>query len=33
MRILLVEDEPLILMDVELQLQDAGHVTSRGTPI
>jgi CheY-like chemotaxis protein len=25
MRILLVEDEPLILMDVELQLQDAGH--------
>ena len=25
MRILLVEDEPLILMDVELRLQDAGH--------
>jgi two-component system, response regulator PdtaR len=25
MRILLVEDEPLILLDVELQLRDAGH--------
>jgi two-component system, response regulator PdtaR len=25
LRILLVEDEPLILMDVELQLQKAGH--------
>ena len=25
MRILLVEDEPLILMDVEIQLQEAGH--------
>jgi two-component system, response regulator PdtaR len=24
-RILLVEDEPLILMDLELQLQDAGY--------
>ena len=29
MRILLVEDEPLILMDLEMQLQTAGHdVTS-----
>jgi CheY-like chemotaxis protein len=25
LRILLVEDEPLILMDVEIQLQEAGH--------
>ena len=25
MKILLVEDEPLILMDVELRLQQAGH--------
>jgi CheY-like chemotaxis protein len=25
LKILLVEDEPLILMDVELQLQEAGH--------
>ena len=25
MRVLLVEDEPLILMDIELQLQEAGH--------
>jgi two-component system, response regulator PdtaR len=25
LRILLVEDEPVILMDVELRLQDAGH--------
>lgn len=25
MKVLLVEDEPLILMDIELQLQGAGH--------
>ena len=25
MKILLVEDEPLILMDIQLQLQQAGH--------